>query len=294
MAKKKVDVFEVVNTRILEALEKGVVPWKKPWHSSVGFPRSMSTRKTYRGANIFILGITALMEGYESPWWGTFNQIGEKGGKVLKGEHPTPVVFWKPIQVEPKEGDEETEPYTIWLHRYYNVWNENQTEGLELKPLAEVREEFDIIERAEQVVDLYLKKQKLAVKRYHKAAYSPTKDEIYMPARETFINDNGWYSTLAHEVAHSTGHETRLKRKIDNVFGDHKYSFEELVAEFTAAMFCYEVGIEEEIEQSAAYIQSWLKALEGNKRWLVDAGGKAQKAFEFIFSEEKKGAENGN
>ena len=103
-----------------------------------------------------------------------------------------------------------------------------------------------------------------------------------MPTLEQFDTSESYYSTLFHEMGHSTGHTTRLKRELGNLFGSHAYSKEELVAEFSAAFLCREVGIDSQIEQSAAYVQSWLSKLKDNPKWLIWGAQQAQKAFDHI------------
>jgi antirestriction protein ArdC len=107
-----------------------------------------------------------------------------------------------------------------------------------------------------------------------------------MPIRESFAEASGYYATLFHELAHSTGHPNRLDRAaLSPVFGSEDYAKEELVAELAAAFLCAHAGIENKIDNSAAYIQSWIKALQNDKSMIVYAAARAQKAAAFILNE---------
>lgn len=275
-------VYEVVTNRIIEMLESGVVPWARPWRASTGAPRSLVSQRPYRGINIFLTGA----QGFESPYWLTYRQAKELGAHIRKGERATPVVFFTKLKGKDRKNGEERE---IPLLRYYSVFNVAQTEGLNLRrellyPAASA-ETLDPIAAAEEIVSRYTDGPTIN-SGFVKAAYSPGSDVVMMPRREAFARAEEYYSTLFHELTHSTGAEKRLNRdglrKIIR-FGDHDYSREELVAEIGSAMLCAEVGISERvIENQAAYINGWLKTLKGDARAVVFAGAQAQKAVELI------------
>ena len=276
--------YEIITNKIIEKLEQGTVPWHRPWTTEMS--KNLISKKEYRGINVFMLGST----GYPNPYWLTFRQARQLGGHVCKGEKSTPVVFWKWLEKEQKNPDtEQTETVNIPLLRYYNVFNIEQCEGIpkdKIPPLENTRD-FQPIEQAETVVQEM--PQRPIVK--HEAAqayYRPSADVVNMPAAELFQSSEGYYSTLFHELTHATGHESRLKRlNTDKLapFGSKDYSQEELVAEMGAAFLCGHCQIENQtIDNSAAYIQGWLRKLRNDKRMVVFAAAQAQKASDFILN----------
>jgi antirestriction protein ArdC len=274
-------VYEMVTEQLVKLLESGLVPWRKPWVSA-GVPRNAVSKRSYRGINSFLLGLTP----YSDPRWLTFKQAKELGGNVKRGESSTVVVFWKLFDVV----DEETqEKKRIPLLRYYRVFNVEQCEGLKLQPL-EREESLGKAERlaeCERVVSDMPQAPALFDNGGDRAYYNPRADSVHMPRVEQFKSTEGYYSTLFHELTHSTGHESRLNRPgITQIaaFGDAVYSREELVAEFGASFLCNLLGISSDgqLEQSASYIKGWLSALKNDKKLAVVAAAQAQKAADFI------------
>ena len=300
------DVAEEVTAAILSALEEGTVPWHRPWVATGGeLPRSMSTGKPYRGMNVFLLGTYAMAKGYDSEWWGTFKQIQANGGKVRKGEKASMIVFYKTLQVEDKEKTERTGELStkqIPLLRYFNVFNACQCEDLPEKFTAKAPlpgTEHDRMAEAEAVVEDYVNRGPMLNHRNGDGAwYSPMSDLVNIPELDTFLTAEGYYSTLFHELTHSTGHAKRLDRPgvvEGHRFGSPMYAKEELVAEMGAAMLCARVGIEQEatLPNSAAYVASWIKVLQGDKRFVLSAAALAQKAVDFIAPVENDEEEEG-
>src|SRR5262245_5365590 len=234
MSKK--DAYEAVTARILEALEAGIVPWHRPWKSIGGTgPTSLATGKPYQGVNVFILEATAALRGYSSRYWATFNQVKTRGGKVRKGETGTAIVFWKIIDRENADDERERIPFL----RYFTVFNAEQCDGLEV-PAEEPMPEFDPIEAAESIAD-GMPNRPTVNHGGDQAYYSPGLDYVQMPLRVAFTSPQGYYTTLFHELSHSTGHSSRLHRPTLSSpapFGTPDYSKEELVAEMAAAFLC--------------------------------------------------------
>lgn len=288
-SKTKPDVYAIVTDKIIAALESGEIPWRKPWKSVGGNgPMSLQTGKPYRGVNVWILSLTATMNGYGSPYWVTFKQAKERGGTVRKGEKGTQVVLWKPVE---KKGENEEDDKRYMILRYFTVFNADQCDGLEL-PEQEPLPEVDPIEKCEKIVTGYVPGPDIS----HggdRACYSPALDRVMMPTRNQFTNSETYYTTLFHELAHSTGHESRLNRPEliqPMAFGSEDYSKEELVAEMAAAFVCSEAGVEVPTEHHAGYIQNWLKVLKDDRKFLVQAASKAQKAADLILGVEVKAA----
>jgi antirestriction protein ArdC len=278
------DVYEVVTNRIMELLEEGQIPWRKPWKSSGG-ARNLISKKPYRGINQFLLNCSP----YASPYWLTYKQASERMGQVRKGEKSTDVVFWKWLDRKDSDDGEDTAGKSISgkvpLLRYYNVFNLEQVDGIEPPQEEQAINPFHPVEQAELIIRGMPNKPVIQFGG-ERACYSPTHDSVKLPNREMFRTPEDFYSTAFHELAHATGHPSRLGRKgitDPTYFGSHDYSQEELVAEFGASMLCATACIEQKtLQNSAAYIQGWLKVLKGNKKLAVIAAGQAQRAADFI------------
>jgi antirestriction protein ArdC len=283
------NVYEIVTETVVKALENGTVPWHQPWNVEVGVPLSLATGKPYRGVNPFLLGVTALTNGYRSPWWGTLRKINERGGAVRRGEKSTLVVFWKSYIHRARDEGEQDE--RRFLLRYYRVFNADQADWADGKePVYATRERLDVerIATAETIAAGYPNPPTI---RTGEAAYyqGASLDRVTMPPAETFDSAQAYYSTLFHELTHSTGHETRLDREgvrsgAFGRFGDPVYSKEELVAEMGAALLCGIAGIDQKalVENSAAYLRSWLAVLREDSKLIVGAAAQAQRAADHI------------
>ncbi len=277
------NIYELVTARIIELLETGTVPWKKPWISSEG-ARNLISKKPYRGINQFLLNCSP----YSSPYWLTYRQATDKGGQVRKGEKSTSVVFWKWLdqKAAPDEDDNSTSG-KVPLVRFYNVFNLNQIDGIKAPVEEQPANPFNPIEQAEQVIR-NMPGRPIILYGGDRACYSPMLDNVKLPNQVSFKSPEEFYSTAFHELAHATGHASRQGRKgilEPSHFGSHDYSQEELVAEFSASMLCGVAGIEQQtIDNSSAYIQGWLKVLKGDKKLAIIAAGQAQRAADFILS----------
>ncbi len=298
--KEYADVYQKVTDRIIEKLQIGLVPWQRPWEAEVGFPMNLVSRRPYRGINVFLLSSL----GFGSPYFLSFKQVKELGGSVGKGEKAILVVFSKWIEAKDEEGnimvDDAGIPEKRPILKYYYVFNVLQCEKIpESKiPKTKVNErDFNPIKQAEMIVKIMPQRPKIDYNS-NRAYYSPNTDSVHMPKKNLFHSDEELYSTLFHELVHSTGHESRLKRQgiyDSEHFGDNKYSREELVAEMGAAFLCAIAGIENRtIDNSASYINSWLHRLKNDRKLVVIAAGSAQKASDFILNRKAKEIENGN
>ena len=271
------NIYDQVTQRIIALLEKGTVPWRKPWTVQTGLPRNLITQKPYRGINTFLLHAMQ----YESPFWLTYRQAMELGGHVRKGEKSCPVVFWKRLELEDKETGERDK---IPMLRFYYVFNVAQCEGLKNAPAPTAdmpaSKPEEIITAMPQRPEI---KHGMAL-----ACYSPGADTVSMPDRIRFDKDAGYFATLFHELIHSTGHPSRLNRSTlteSAGFGSNPYCKEELVAEMGAAFLCGLAGIGETVlENSAAYVQNWLEQLQNDKKLIVQAAAQAQRATDFILN----------
>jgi antirestriction protein ArdC len=282
------NVYTIVTEKIINLLEQGVVPWRRPW-TSTGLPRNLVSKKPYRGINHFLLSASK----YVSPFWLTMRQANELGGHVRKGEESTIVVFWKVEDTTQSTEDLDTaetddKARRRFLLRYYRVWNLEQCElpqaVLDKLPKIETHE-HDPIEAVERIIAAMPNPPEIQ-HAGSKAFYSPITDRITLPPRELFVSAEEHFATLAHETSHAVGHPKRLNSKSVSEaapFGSPTYSFEELVAEFSAAYLCAEAGISPVVlENQAAYIQGWLAKLKSDKRMVVTAAAQAQRAADYI------------
>ena len=266
--------YERITERIVTLLEQGTVPWHKPWKVNTGLPRNLVSKKPYRGINVFLL----MAMSYESPHWLTFRQAIQLGGNVKKGEKACPVVFWKKMEIEDKESGE---PRKAPLLRLYHVFNEAQCEGLkgapEVIPMP-VTKPAEIVAKMPQPPVM---KHGMA-----QAFYSPSDDCVGMPEPERFESEASYFAALFHELVHATGHEKRLKRGSiteRNGYGSDPYCKEELIAELGSAFLCgYASIVDRTIDNSAAYLEGWLKQFQNDRTLIVYAAAQAQKAADFI------------
>ena len=297
MARTSRDIAQEITDTFIASLEKGYVPWHKPWSASGGaMPRSLSTGKPYRGTNSMLLGISSFEKGYASPWWGTYDQITKLGGQVKKGEHGTSVILYKTIERddENSEGETDEKKKQGAILRSFTVFNASQCTGLPemyMQVEEDTRPEHERIEACEEVVAKYLANggPSFGHDGGDRAFYSPSQDRIAIPTLASFDSPEEYYSTLFHELTHSTGHSTRLNREgivEGHRFGDQLYSKEELIAETGAAMACAVTGIDQTttIANSEAYIKNWLSQLRDpdNKSLILKASAAAQRAMDHM------------
>jgi len=289
-------IHTIVTERMIAALQRGTVPWRKPWQAATGQPRSMSTGQPYRGVNVFLLALTAAEDGYGSPFWGTYRQITGLGGQVRKGERSTLVVFWKKTEAEQR--DPQTGEVTVKqlpVLRYYRMFNAAQAGHLPQRFYPAPREHSEIKE-PQAVLDAYLARgPRLMHVAGDRADYHPATDTIRLPLRAQFRTPEDYYATAFHEAGHSTGHPDRLNRPgiaaFDH-FGSGTYAREELVAQMTSSLLCAQTGIDNPatFASSASYIASWLTALDNDHKLVITAAAQAQRACDVISQAEREPA----
>jgi antirestriction protein ArdC len=272
--------YQVVTAQIIKQLESGVAPWRKPWRTEA--PCNLITGHAYRGINPFLLA----PQGYGSRYWLTFNQAQKLGGHIRKGEHSSIVTFWKigeeQIVTDADGNERKSKPFLL---RFYRVFNVEQTEGIADKlGLGNASPRVPCIDECERIVAEMPKRPTII--QDGRAWYRPSTDTVGIPARTAFNSAEEYYSTLFHELTHSTGHSSRVGREEIqklNEFGSESYSKEELVAELGAAMLCGVTGIAPKtIENSASYLKAWIDVLKSDSRMVVFAASQAQKAADYI------------
>lgn len=264
-------VYELITKTIIEMLDKGVIPWHRPW--KVRMPVNLVSGKPYRGINILMLSFSS------SPYWLTERQAERLGGSVKKGEEGLPVVYWNWIKVKGKDGKDKNVPFL----KYHTVYNPNQCENIPIP--NDSRIEFNPILECERVID-EMPDKPIITFGGDSACYITSRDLVCVPNREHFENKEEFYSTMFHELVHSTGNEKRLDRKSisePHAFGSETYSNEELVAELGSSFLCGITGIGNmTMQNQAGYIGGWLQRLKDDKKLIVLAASQAQKACDFI------------
>lgn len=281
------NIYQIVTDRICEQLNRGIIPWHRPWTGVADGAISYTTRKPYSLLNQMLLG--------EDGEYITFNEVTKLGGKIKKGAKSQMVVFFKRYVKEesginPDTGEEENKEKISFALRYYNVFNVKDCEGIPAK-IREEKRLFTEDKTGEEVISEYINREASNGFTFenikgNRAYYSPSLDKVVLPLKEQFKKEGEYYSTAFHEIAHSTLKECRCNRKQkENVhFGDEDYSKEELVAEITSANICSVTGIEtaSTFQNSVAYIQSWLRALQNDTKMIVFASSQAEKATKYI------------
>lgn len=284
------DVYSQITDFVIAQLEKGVIVWRKGWNTK-GLPKNVITGLPYRGWNVVFLNYITLLKEYPTPYFITFKQAQAKGGHVRKGEKGIPIIYWAKIEGK-HESDTEPEAaerLVLLIPRQYIVFNIAQTEGIEFPEIEAVPETvIDSLAACDRIVNNMPHAPEIRY-RGDRAWYSPARDLVNIPEKALFNSTEEHYCTLFHELAHSTGHASRLNRKelvASDGFGGELYSKEELTAEFAAAFLCAVGGIQQQstLINSAAYIQGWLQSLKDDKTLIVKAAAQAQKAADYILN----------
>ena len=280
----KANVYDMVTNRIIAELEKGKIPWQKPWTGVRSGAYNRITKRPYSLLNQMLLQHTGE--------YATFKQWQDLGGHIRKGEKAEMVVFWKIF--ESKETDSDTgeiEIKKIPLLRYYNVFHISQVDGVEPLALEQLNDEVEPIEAGDKIITDYIDKEHLNFIecKSNKAYYSPSSDTVVVPLKEQCQLINEWYSIAFHEISHSSGHKSRLNRiqtGAISAFGSQDYSKEELVAELSSATLMSVAGLEtpKTFRNSTAYIQNWLQVLRNDNKFIVSASSKAEKAVNYILA----------
>lgn len=334
MSAKNIDVYEKITAQIVAQLQAGTIPWQRRWDAGLEIPRNFKTKKLYRGINIFLLASQPYTSPYwmtykqateaayrawlkrndqkdsltnskayaalKAPKEGEAYDPKKHKGGVRRNEKSTPIIFWKILKFEdaqaPKKKNGQIGEKTIPLLRYYNVFNVEQMDGLDLPVVEKPEPDYCHLPEHKRGDSNCFRAQEIIAEMQNacpvthggsSAAYNPFDDSMVLPPKASFNSEEDYYATRFHETVHSTGHKDRCGRpgvmKFDGIFGSAQYSEEELVAEMGAAMLCGVARIDNQvIENQAAYIQGWLKRLEDDPKLLISAAGQAQKAADYI------------
>lgn len=286
MSKK---VYQIITESIINSLSEGTIPWRKPWISNV--PTSLNTGKEYRGINHLLL---SNLSDSQTQLYLTFNQAKKLGKKITKGSQSLPVVY------HVFKDDEETNESKYLGARFYKVFPIECTDLSEVELLSLIDEE--LIERIkrkpitgqansdiESFIASTIDKTSLKTRTSNKAYYVPLTHTIAMPSLSSFHSHDEYYATYFHELIHSTMDAMQRDAK-GYKFGSHKYSFEELVAEIGAQFLCDHFQIiNNTVENSNAYIKSWLRKFNDDSNMIIKAATQAQKAVDYLLALDEVG-----
>ena len=286
-AEVRADIYTRITSEIAAAIAAGAGDWHMPWHhgsSSIARPANVTSGKPYRGVNTLVLWIAAQARGYVSGTWGTYRQWQELGAQVRKGERSTAIILWKRIGSAENDQDvEDGDNRPRFVGRGYSVFNRCQVDGYE-PPTVDALPETERIPRAEAFFAALCIPTTLNA---DAAYYRIDLDRIFMPSFGSFKDSIAFIGTFAHEAAHTTGAKHRLDRDLTSRFSHQARAIEELVAELTAGYILADLGLAHHPRPDhAAYIASWLKALNDDPRAIFTAASKAQQAADWMHAQQ--------
>ena len=285
MAKKTqqaCDKFQLVADKLLQLMESGTLPWRKPWHC---IPCGNAiTGHEYSGMNPLLAQIDVMASNYSTTLFAGISQAKERNWQVKKGSKATWLRYGCTICKEEEdaltgETSQKVFPSVRWLQVFNLDCFDDSEAGIKL---ADVIAEFQGLRNTEPRIDqaeAFIVNQNAAI--HHggsKACYVPSKDRIYLPHFEAFSSAELYYSTAIHELTHWTGHSSRLNRRLQNRFGSSAYAFEELVAELGAAFVCNDLAIAPALEHHASYLEGWMSIIKSDNKAFFKATTLAQKA----------------
>ena len=278
-------MYQKITSKIIASIEAGCPPWRRPWTGEATQARLPLRHNgvPFRGVNVLFLWDIAARMGYNSARWMTFNRASSLGGKVRKGEKSSVVLKVGTFKKKNDAGEEST----VTFLRGYRVFNADQITGLPEKYYIHSKSTRDLGTQADPELEAFFAATGACIKTTPEpsAYYHSKNDFIHMPPISSFNDADGYYATLAHEMTHWTGANTRLDRfKRLNQFQEDGYAFEELVAEVGNCFLCANLGLTPDFEQSGAYIDSWLRAMRRNSRMIVRAASEAQKATDYVLA----------
>lgn len=302
------DLYQQVTDKIIAAIERGTLPWRKPWQTDRSrmaqgsvMPLNGTTGNFYSGVNVLLLWLSACDQGFSANRWLTYLQAEAAGGHVRAGEKATLAVVFKPWEKDAKDADgrqlfddegnalKERVPMLKPLY----LFNICQCDGLPDDVVGALpadtpgEDDPQVDERIQTQVSTMVEDCGVHLQHVYqnRAFYTPSHDLIVLPEVRQFKTEADYWSTLLHELVHSTGHATRLNREgitsSSRKRGDPVYAFEELVAELGSAFLCARIGVAGDV-QHENYLEGWLKIMKEDKRALFRASSQARQATEFL------------
>lgn len=279
------EIREQITNQLIDAIKAGTIPWRRPWSSDSNAPglhTSMSTGSPYRGINQLILMASTTRQNFKSKWWGTFNQIKQKGASVSRGQKGTQIVLFKKIARERVDEAGDDVKDSFFVMKTFTVFNAEQTNGLERFRVGFAKPQNNAIERyenADKVIDATG-----ADIRYggNEAFYNPPGDFIQLPHRHQFETPEAAYETAFHELTHWSEHFNRLNWNR----ADEGYAMGELIAEMSACLMMAELGLptSTNLQNHAAYLKHWLDGMSDDAKFIFKAASQASKAVDYLLS----------
>lgn len=276
------DLAQDITNKVISLLERGNLPaFKKLW-SNGGEGYNYSTGKPYQGLNSLLTALATSEGGYSQNAWLTFNQANKLGGRIRKGSAGLALTSYRFVQKTGEGGKDESYPCLT----SFIVFNVADIEGIAFD-FGDADGTANGITNADATI-LNEAASRIGVVvhfGHDSASYSRTFDRIKLPNPSDFVSKEAFFAVFAHELVHSTGHNSRLARTFGAAFGDADYAKEELVAELGAAMLCAKYGVDSNIEGHASYLEGWLSALKSDKRFIFKASSCASKAVALLVGE---------
>jgi antirestriction protein ArdC len=284
----RTSLYDEITNKIIAELEAGRVPWVQPWgttaaKASLAMPKSAATGRQYSGINVLILWGAAIERGFTGQSWLTFRQALSLGGHVRKGERGTTVVYadrFVPLEEKHRASENGEEAQAIPFLKRFTVFNTDQCDNL----LSEIATTPPPPPPGliEPKVEYLIKATGIDFRiRGNRAFYVPAEDYVQVPPPQAYFEPINWHRTALHELAHASGHESRLNRDLSGSYGSRKYAFEELIAEISSAFSCASLGIVPTVRH-ADYIGSWLDVLREDNRAIVRAASQASKVADYL------------
>jgi antirestriction protein ArdC len=232
-ATQRRDHYQELTDKIIAALEAGTAPWRRPWNPDAcggsTAPVNVVTGHRYRGINLFVLGMSSLALTSGDPRWCSYRQAAARGWQVRRGEKATPVYFYKPIEIADKNAEGEGETRRVPILRVFSAFHASQIDRIpRVAPRTAAKTVVERVKDAEIILAASSVPVRIGGDR---AFYNPSGDFIQLPPDEAFESPACRASVALHELAHASGHPSRLDRDLTGRFGSSAYSREELRAE---------------------------------------------------------------
>ncbi|MEC7765063.1 MAG: zincin-like metallopeptidase domain-containing protein [Pseudomonadota bacterium] len=298
--KPKFDAAASITNELIEIIDRGVLPWRKPWTVGSSAVPLRQNGEPYQGINNFLLTMRTMMAGYTSPYWMTLKQANDLDAKVIKGSKSSVVVYYGTAERQHEDPalDEEAgtvDTKAIPFMKSYRVFNADQIAGLddrfhpeqpelerhpERAPIPHMQEFFEAIDAHVSFSG-------------RDACYVPALDKIYLPPIELFENPRNFYAVCGHELGHWTKPRHRLNRSYgDARFGNTAYAREEIVAEICTVFLGQKLGFSAHtLELNAAYLDNWVRVLRSDKRAIFKHAADAQRACDYLVAASEAGRE---
>lgn len=287
---KRDEQVEKIADIFYEAIKNGTAPWVREWKANdfKQLSHNPVSQNAYKGLNSLLLDTIKLEKGYQSNGWLTFNQAKELDGNIKKGEKATTVSFFTMLEVKDKDKKDSDEKEYRPVVKYFSVFNIDQTENInqdKLKALYEKnsfeRDDLITLDDCQKVLD-NVNDVKIVHENQKRAFYSSSRDTIVLPLKEQFHTLEAYYSTAFHELGHSTGHSSRLNRKLGNGFGSDDYAREELRAEIYSFLQAKELGMDFNLVNHQSYIEGWTRQFADKKTEIVEAVKDSLKIVDYV------------